>query len=67
MLFLVCSVILATGVWDCGDQKIALSLERSAMIVYRTNKAYPFDPLTSKRSPYTVWPADFPLPQPPVH
>jgi len=56
MLFLVCSVVLATGVWDCGLDA-PLPMEDAVAVVYATNSRFPFKPETSKRSPYTIWPA----------
>lgn len=61
MLFMVCSVILATGAWNCGDPKNAAPLEQAASMVYAMNSQYVWKP-GGAESPYTIWPADKPTP-----
>ncbi len=60
MLFMVCSVILVTGAWDCGDHT-ALSMQYAVAMVIASNHAFPWT-LRSARSPYTLWPSDEPTP-----
>lgn len=60
MMFFVCSVILATGAWDCGTMA-PLPLTDVVAAVYAANAVFPYKPGHS-RSPYTLWPADKPVP-----
>lgn len=56
----VCSVVLATGIWDCGNP---LPVNDAVSMAISANMVMPFDAKTSKRSPYTIFlPNELPEP-----
>lgn len=60
MLFFVCSVVLATGAWNC-DPSRPLSLVDAAAIALAGNSEFPYKP-GMPRSPLVIWPANEPTP-----
>lgn len=54
MVILVCSVLLATGVWTCGDP---MPLDDAVAAVVSSNEVFPFKP-GDLRGPQTLFRVD---------